>query len=146
MPTTPEPDRPGGACTAPGAPAPIRPTAGVVVESSVNHRLPSAPAAISTGMLPLVKPLENSVIAPAGVIRPIAGVAGVAGVPGSVNHTFPSGPAAIPPGLLPLVKPVVNSVIAPSGVIRPISPGLTDVGEPQVPVRRRRRCHVARCL
>ena len=39
---------------------------------SVNQRLPSGPAVISTGRLPVSRPAENSVIVPLGVIRPIA--------------------------------------------------------------------------
>ena len=55
-------------------------------------------------------------IAPAGVIRPMALV-----VPASVNHRFPSGPAAMPSGMLPGFRPLENSVIAPAGVMRPMA-------------------------
>ena len=65
---------------------PIRPG----LPRSVNHRLPSGPAAIPVGWLFAVSPVENSVIAPSGVIRPIR-----PGLPRSVNHRLPSGPAAI---------------------------------------------------
>ena len=58
----------------------------------------------------------NSVIAPAGVMRPIR-----PGLACSVNQRLPSGPGAIPSGEELLVRPVVNSVIAPVGVIRPIA-------------------------
>ena len=61
LPACPAPATFGAACKAAGAPAPIRPTAGVV-PSSVNHRLPSAPGAIAYGSLPAFRPLENSVI------------------------------------------------------------------------------------
>ena len=74
---------------------------------SVNHRLPSAPAAISNGVLFAVG-IVNSVIVPVGVIRPILSPLV------SVNHTLPSAPAAIPVGALVAVG-IVNSVNAPSG-------------------------------
>src|ERR687887_450857 len=54
---------------------------------SVNHMLPSGPAVMSNGALPVGS--GNSVTAPAGVIRPIRSPAR------SVNQRFPSGPAAI---------------------------------------------------
>jgi hypothetical protein len=38
---------------------------------SVNHRLPSGPAVISAGLLFGLMPVENSVTAPLGVIRPM---------------------------------------------------------------------------
>ena len=61
---------------------------------SVNQRLPSGPAAMPSGALLAVVPVENSVTAPAGVIRPIW-------LPtSSVNQRLPSGPAAMPYGLL----------------------------------------------
>jgi integrase/recombinase XerD len=78
------------------------------VHPSVNHRLPSAPAAIPpTGKLFAVG-IVNSVIVPVGVIRPILSPLF------SVNHTLASAPAAIPTGELPAVG-IVNSVNAPSG-------------------------------
>ncbi len=43
----------------------IRPIAGVVPKST-NHRLPSGPATIPLGALPLFRPTENSVICPTG--------------------------------------------------------------------------------
>src|SRR5690348_11080797 len=101
----------GAANEAGGAPAPMRPIADG--PASVNHRLPSGPGAIASGVPPT--PSENSVISPLGLIRPIA-------PPSSANHTFPSGPVAIPSGKFWLTtSPVVNSVICPVGVIRPIA-------------------------
>jgi hypothetical protein len=40
----------------------------------VNHTLPSAPRAIPYGLLAVLSPVENSVIWPLGLIRPIAPV------------------------------------------------------------------------
>ncbi len=79
--------------------------------NSVNQRLPSEPAVMLHGRPPLVG-IRNSVITPAGVIRPILFASA------SVNHTFPSGPAVIPVVLVTLDKG--NSVTNPAGVIRPI--------------------------
>ena len=56
---------------------------------------------------------ENSVIIPAGVIRPILFALF------SANQRFPSGPRVIPLGTLPPVG-MGNSVTTPAGVIRPI--------------------------
>ncbi len=112
MPCSPGPVTLGARTDAAGIPAPIRPIA-LVVPSSVNHRLPSAPAAMPDGLLPEFSPVENSLIVPLGVIRPIALV-----VPRSVNHRLPSAPAAMPDGLLPEFSPVENPVIVPLGVIR----------------------------
>ena len=86
----------------------IRPIA-LVVPSSVNHRLPSAPEAMPVGALPAFSPAENSLIAPPGVIRPIALL------PGSVNHRLPSAPGAIEIGKLRAFRPAENSLICPSG-------------------------------
>ena len=57
-------------------------------------------------------PAENSVITPAGVIRPTRPPRA------SVNHRLPSAPAAIPAGTESGVMPAENSVTSPSGVIR----------------------------
>ena len=57
-------------------------------------------------------PFVNSVIPPAGVIRPTP--VRLAAV--RVNQRLPSGPAAIPWGLEPAVSPLVNSVTVPVGV------------------------------
>src|SRR5947208_10436849 len=67
---------------------------------SVNQTLPSGPTVIPIGPPPGVRPSENSVITPSGVIRPIL-------LPqDSVNQRLPSGPAAMPMGLLlPLGQP-----------------------------------------
>jgi len=54
-------------------------------------------------MLPGFRPVLNSVIRPAGVIRPIA--------PVSTNRTLPSGPTVSELGSLPAGSPVENSVI-----------------------------------
>src|ERR1700759_1066314 len=91
---------------------------------SVNHRLPSGPAAIPNGWLPGVIPVETSVTVPVGVTRatlppPLA----------SLNQRFPSGPAAIPDGLLWGVIPVGNSVTVPEGVIRPTRSPLNSVNQ-----------------
>ena len=65
----------------------IRPT--LFPADSVNHRLPSGPAAIPCGALSAVG-IGNSVICPSGVILPIA-------LPTfSVNQTLPSEPSAMP--------------------------------------------------
>src|SRR5947209_16081124 len=91
-----------------------------------------------TGMLPALRPVENSVIEPLGVIRPIALVVTLC----SVNQRLPSGPAAMNTGERP--GSVENSVIDPFGVIRPIAlvlprsvnqrlpsgPGARPAGEP----------------
>ncbi len=58
---------------------------------SVNHRLPSGPAVISTGSAPGVS-IGNSTISPSGLIRPILFATR------SVNQRLPSGPAAMPSG------------------------------------------------
>ena len=58
----------------------------------------------------------NSVITPAGVILPIAGVAT------SRNHRFPSGPTVISAGaMFGSVAGGPNSLIAPDGVTIPIA-------------------------
>src|SRR5437879_5393405 len=91
----------------------------LAVPNTVNHKLPSGPAAMPNGSLFAGR--LNSVIAPPGLIRPI--------FPDSVNHKFPSGPAAIADGRQPegggkvphvFAAGRLNSVIAPAGVIRPI--------------------------
>src|ERR1035437_3864843 len=82
--------------------------------NSVNHRVPSDPAAMPSGPLPAVKPVEYSVMTPAVVMRPIR-------LPlNSVNHRAPSDPAAMALGLLPAVRPVEYSVMTPAVVMRPI--------------------------
>jgi hypothetical protein len=96
--------------------------------ASVNHRLPSGPAAMPIGWLFGVSWGEPYwVIAPVdGLIIPIR-----PGLPDSVNHRFPSGPAVMPIGWLlggsglPGGGPGWGySVIAPEGVIFPIAGGL----------------------
>src|SRR5271157_3784973 len=82
--------------------------------TSVNQRLPSGPAVISSGPLLGVMPALNSVTVPPGVIRPIRSPLA------SVNQRLPSGPAVIPRGSLLGVMPALNSVTVPPGVIRPI--------------------------
>src|SRR5262249_62363309 len=82
-------------------------------------RLPARSGGLPWACLPVVRPAENSVMTPAGVMRPIA--------PGSVlllgccvNQTLPSGPAVMKFSLVPGVMPAENSVTTPAGVIRPI--------------------------
>ena len=82
-------------------------------EVSVNHRLPSGPAAIESGLAPAVMPVLNSATIPSVVMRPILPFA-------STNQRLPSGPAAIPASAAPGVTPALNSVITPAGVTRPI--------------------------
>src|SRR6266550_3212246 len=73
----------GGTVAAPVVIRPIR------LINSVNHRLPSGPAVMASGVAPAVMPALNSVTTPSGVIRPIR-------LPlCSVNHRLPSGPAVM---------------------------------------------------
>jgi hypothetical protein len=58
----------------------------LVVPLSLNHMLPSGPIAIDWSEAPGFRPLLNSVIAPAVVIRPTAPER-------SLNQRLPSGPA-----------------------------------------------------
>ena len=93
----------------------------------VNHRLPSTPVVIPYGE-PSVIPVQvpqlsaNSVITPAGVMRPISLL------PYSVNQRFPSGPAVMIRGFSPGVGSW-NSVTVPEGVMRPMAlpPGPVSV-------------------
>ena len=62
-------------------------------------------------------PVENSVTAPCGVIRPMR-----AGGPFSVNHRLPSGPVVMNCGVAPELMPAENSVILPCVVMRPMRP------------------------
>src|SRR5437016_5133580 len=80
----------------------------------VNHMFPSGPAVIAPPPLSGVG-RGNSVMTPAGVIRPIA-----LATPPCVNQRFPSGPAVMSQGSLTGVGRG-NSVITPAGVIRPIA-------------------------
>src|SRR5579862_429025 len=82
---------------------------------SVNHRLPSGPAVMPSGVAPPARPY--SVTVPDVVILPIRPLA-----MHSVNHMLPSGPAAMPAGWLPMLTPVEYSVIVPAVVILPIAP------------------------
>jgi hypothetical protein len=75
---------------------------------SVNQRAPSGPLTILWGLLPGVG-TENSVIAPAVVMRPILSL--------SANQRAPSVPAVIPSGELPDASE--NRVTTPAGVMRP---------------------------
>ena len=75
--------------------------------SSVNHRFPSAPSAISTGETPAG--VEYSVIVPAVVILAIFPAS-------SVNHKLPSGPQVMPSGTLFAVG-IEYSVTTPVVVI-----------------------------
>jgi len=82
---------------------------------SVNHRLPSEPAAMFEGPLAGVR-IGYSVITPFGVILPILLAAF------SVNHRLPSDPVTILVGTL-LAVGVRKCVTFPVGVIRPIALG-----------------------
>src|SRR5215475_3384203 len=79
---------------------------------SLNQSSPSRTTSDS-GRQSGVRPCENSVTAPSGVMRPTRLTCP------SENHTFPSGPATLPSGPAPTVG-TGNSVIAPDVVIRPI--------------------------
>src|SRR5215813_12877630 len=79
---------------------------------SLNQSSPSRTTSDS-GRQSGVRPCENSVTAPSGVMRPTRLTCP------SENHTFPSGPATMPSGPAPTVG-TENSVTAPDGVIRPI--------------------------
>ena len=72
----------------------------VAASDKVRVLVPAPATTVGTTLL-------NSVIAPVGVIRPIALIE-----PGSVNQTLPSGPAATPLGALPPLRPLLNSEIA----------------------------------
>src|ERR1700730_12397682 len=66
---------------------------------SVNHRLPSDPAAIPLGLAPAPAGSANSESANDDVLsRPIFPV------PSSVNHKAPSGPAVSAHGALPVAR------------------------------------------
>src|SRR5436309_7074233 len=105
----------GGVTDAAGASVPKRPTPRMT-PWSLNQTLPSEPIAIPLGWAPALKDVEvNSVITPAGVMRPIAGTA-----PLSANQTFPSGPTARRPREIVGLSPAVNMVIVPAVVARPI--------------------------
>ena len=78
---------------------------------AVDER-PIGPAAMPPGLL-LPVGIGNSLIAPAGVIRPILLLYD------SVNQRLPSGPAAMSRELL-LAVVIGNSVITPAVVMRPI--------------------------
>ena len=85
----------------------------------MNQTLPSGPVAIWLGLL--FAGSGNSVIAPAGVMRPILFAFA------SVNQRLPSGPSAIPVGLLSGVG-IENSVIGePESEIRPILSSFSSV-------------------
>ena len=79
------------------------------------------------GKLLGVRPAENSVIAPLGVIRPIVRVAGLGEPEVAVRARGDRGGQAVG------VRPAENSVIAPLGVIRPIRPGLPDSVNQRLP-------------
>jgi hypothetical protein len=92
------------------APRPVPTRAMREVSHSLNHMLPSTPAAISHGADAGVG-TGNSVTAPAISIRPIL-------LPiRCVNHMAPSGPGAMPLGAAPGMGRR-KSVTAPEGVIR----------------------------
>src|SRR5688500_5367536 len=78
----------------------------------VNQRFPSEPAVMSSGRLNGVG-IENSVITPAGVIRPML-------FPLVVNQRLPSGPAVIPAGRLAGVGMSKKPLNSPRGVPRAI--------------------------
>src|SRR5207302_1222532 len=89
----------------------IRPT--LFPFCSVNHRLPSIPAAIDPGWLPAVG-TANSVSVPAVVILPILFPSN------SVNQRFPSGPEPTPCGLPFTVGSAYSANITPAELILPI--------------------------
>ena len=80
--------------------------------ASLNQSAPSR-TTIDNGLLPGEMPVLNSVICPAGVMRPIW--------PASVseNQILPSGPSAMPSGPAFSVG-TANSSSVPAGVMRPI--------------------------
>src|SRR5215470_12323358 len=84
---------------------------------SVNHRLPSGPAVMPAGLLASVG-MGNSVIAPAGVIRPMW-LTPFVSAPDSTNQRLLSGPLVMPCGRLSVVG-IEVSVIVPSVAMRPI--------------------------
>src|SRR5262245_64783861 len=92
---------------------------------SLNQSSPSRTTSDS-GRQSGVRPRENSVTAPSGVMRPTRLTWA------SENHTFPSGPATMPSGPAPTVG-TGNSVTAPDVVIRPI-PVAGVLAEPQRPI------------
>ncbi len=97
----------------PGSMRPMRPGSA----ASVNHSLPSGPAAMSAGSDEPDSPELNSVMSPSGVMRPIAPFER------SANQRLPSGPTAMPAGSLFGVSPSVNSVtVSVTGSKRPIAP------------------------
>ena len=93
---------------------------------SVNQRLPSGPAVMPCGLLLAVSAAANSVMVPAGVIRPILLP------PSSVNQRLPSGPAVIRRAAVR--RGDGNSVTTPAGR-DPADPVAGDLGEPEVAVR-----------
>ena len=96
--------------------------------SSVNHILPSGPAAIPIGPLGAVG-RGNSVMTPAVVMRPMAFASS------SVNQRLPVGPIAMNAGRLGRVG-VTNSVIMPPAVRRPMRSASNSVNQmfPKGPV------------
>src|SRR4051794_39207191 len=77
----------------------------------VNHRLPSGPVVMASGLaMPVPTKYDTT---PAGVIRPIEFESLL------VNQMLPSGPAVMPPGVL--IDGSVNGVTTPAGVIRRIT-------------------------
>jgi hypothetical protein len=92
------------------APVVIRPIRSLLL--SANQIFPSGPTAMPERPPP-VRPAENSVSVPAGVMRPIADP--------STNHRFPSGPATMSVGPFPLANSViVGAAQAPEGTARNI--------------------------
>ncbi len=86
-----------------------------IARPSRNHTFPSGPGTRLLGAPSGLNPALNSVIAPLGVILPIAFV------PASLNQRLPSGPATMSYRPLPGLSPELNSMIAPLGVILPIA-------------------------
>ena len=83
---------------------------------SVNHRFPSAPAAIEDGSAAGCRPAVYDDTTPSVVIAPIPVAKSFSPiVTMAVNHSRPSGPAAIASSTM--TPPVSNSVTVPSGVI-----------------------------
>jgi len=90
----------------------------LLLDCSVNHKLPSGPAAIAKGAAPVG--VANSVTTPAVVIVPTLLL------DGSVNHRLPSGPAVIPFVDRPTC---IRLVVLPARVIFPTSEPLDSVNQ-----------------
>src|SRR6266404_2733251 len=95
----------------------MRPRASAALVST-NQRFPSGPATIGPGLAP--DGMMNSVMTPAGVMRPIRWPFR------SLNQTFPSGPAVMQYGPAFAVG-ILNSVNIPAVVTLAIWPAIGSV-------------------